>query len=123
MRSAGRGRFAGSGQVEADRSFGQPDPADLVRCGGPIRDAPGPAAGPVVPPLTLDAGDVAAEVVVGVEVPLGRLCLRPWDDLAAEDEVGDLPRATVRTGEEEGHGGTTRLGSTVRGHTRQIGSK
>ncbi len=79
----------------------QADPAHLVRCRVALGEEPGATAGAVVPPLALHAGDVAAEVVVGVQLTLGGLRSGSRNDLAAEGEVGDLALAAVGTGREE----------------------
>src|SRR5688500_6113252 len=55
---------------------------DLVRARVPLRDEPRAAAGAMEPPLALHARDVAAEVVVGVELAEGGPGLRAPGDLA-----------------------------------------
>ena len=112
--------LAGAGGEAAHRS-GQADPADLVGGRVALGEKPGPAARAVIPPLPLDAGDVAAKVVVGVQLALGRLRRRSRDDLAAVGEVGDLALATVGTGEQKRH--CARPGSRRQRQTRQIGTR
>src|SRR4051794_36397027 len=55
------------------------------------------------PPLPLHARDVAAEVVVLVELPPARTLARSRRHLTAEREVGDLAHTAVRTCQEERH--------------------
>ena len=82
---------------------GKADAEHLVRARVALGLEPCPAARAVIPPLALDAGDVAAEVVVLVQLAERGLLARTRGDLAAEGEVGHLADAAVRAREHERH--------------------
>ena len=92
-----------AGHALRRRVGGQRGHQHLVRARVTVGDEPAAAARTVEPPLALHARDVAAEVVVLVELAPARPLFRACRCLAAEGEVGHLAHAAVRAGQQEGH--------------------
>ena len=109
------------GREGAARSFGQPHPAHLVRGGVAVRHEPRPAAGPVVPPLPLDARKVAAEVVVRVQLPLGRLLF--GRGTTSPPKTKSVTSRGPQFGQVSRNDMVLTLAAYRSRHTRQIGSK